>query len=139
MAAAPCLAKNTSCNVTDTILLFFIQFMAPTGNYILLSHTHWFQSSSNETSSSIANRSDYSSNTNAKTKKTKNGSNNSTHIIMVQVFFSLIFSMPVFAFRMYTTLSSPMPKSNVRLSVENFIFNVTLMTFYFEKVCSFYI
>jgi uncharacterized membrane protein len=49
------------------------------------------------------------------------------------------FSMPVFAFRMYTTLSSTMPKSNVRLSVENFIFNVTLMTFYFEKVCSFYI
>jgi len=60
-------------------------------------------------------------------------------ILLVQVFVFLIFSIPVFAFRMYTTLSSTMLKSNVRLSVENFIFNVTLMTVYFEKVCSFYI
>jgi hypothetical protein len=138
MATAPCSAKNTSCSVTDTILLFFIQFMAPPvliSYFLIHIHSNLHQMKRQARLQTVAT----TQQTQVRRRKKRRTDRTILRIILVQVFVSLIFSMPVFAFRVYITLSSTMPKSNVRRSVENLIFNVTLMTFYFEKVCSFYI
>jgi hypothetical protein len=60
-------------------------------------------------------------------------------MLLIQVTLLLICSFPNFVFRLYTTISMTTAKSSVRRSVENLIFNITLMIFYFEKVCLFYI
>jgi hypothetical protein len=52
---------------------------------------------------------------------------------------TFICSLPVFICRLYTTITSTFAKSNARRLVENLIFNITLMIYYFEKLCSFYI
>ncbi|CAF1454182.1 unnamed protein product [Rotaria sp. Silwood1] len=136
MAAAPCSAKNAPCSVIDTSLLFLIQFLTPPLmifyfgiNIYLNVHQlkHQRQILSISTTQTIQTRN------NQRTDRIL------LRMVLIQVILLFMCSLPVFAFRLYTTLTLTTAKSSVRRSVENLIFNATLMIYYFEKVCSFYI
>ncbi|CAF1216904.1 unnamed protein product [Rotaria sp. Silwood1] len=136
MAVAPCSAKNTLCSVIDTSLLFFIQFLAPPliifycGINIYL-NVRRLKHQRQLPSISITQT--------TQTRKNKRTDRILLRMVFIQVILLLICSLPVIVFRLYTTLTLTTAKNVVRRSVENLIFNVTLMIYYLEKVCSFYI
>lgn len=133
MAAAPCSPKNTSCTVIDTTLLFLIQFLAPPlmvfylGINIHLNVRQLRQIPNNSISQTTQQR------------KKQKIDRILLRMVIIQAVLLLICSLPVAVFRLYATLTLMVVKSSVRRSIENLIFNATLMMYYFEKVCSFYI
>ncbi|CAF1021574.1 unnamed protein product [Rotaria sordida] len=136
IAAAPCSPKNTPCSIIDTTLLFFIQFLAPPliifyfGINIYLNVRQLKYQRQKPTISTV------------KTTQTRNNKKTDQiilRIVFIQVTLLLICSLPVFVFRLYTTLTLTTAKNSLRRSMENFFSNVTLLIYYFEKVCSFYI
>ncbi|CAF1103477.1 unnamed protein product [Rotaria sordida] len=136
MAAAPCSPKNTQCSIIDTTLLFVIQFSAPPLIIFYFGINIYLNIRQMKYQRQIP--------TISITKTTQTRSNQKTdriilRMVFIQVTLLLICSLPVFAFRLYTTLTLTTAKNSLRRSVENLIFNVTLLIYYFEKVCSFYI
>ena len=135
-SGAPCSAKNSPCSVIDTTVLFFIQFITP----LLLIFYFGISIVSNvrhlKHQSRIATTSDTQ---HTKTRKTREADRIILRMLLIQVTLLFICSLPVFVFRIYTTMTMTMFKSNTRRAVENLIFNATLMVYYAEKICSFYI
>ena len=137
IGAAPCSAKNTQCSVVDTTLLFLVQFLTPPllifyfGRNIYSNvHQMRSQSQTRDTSSTHG--------VPKRARRTNRTDRMILRLVLVQGLLLLVFSSPNFIFRLYTTITLTTPKSSVRRAVENLIFNVTLMIFYFEKVCAFY-
>ncbi|CAF4442963.1 unnamed protein product [Rotaria sp. Silwood2] len=136
MAAAPCSPKNTQCSFIDTSLLFFIQFLTPPLMIFYFGINIYLNVRQLKHQRQILNISI------SQTTQTRNNQRTDRillRMVFIQVTLLLMCSLPVFAFRLYTTLTLTTTKSVVRRSVENLIFNVTLMIYYFEKICSFYI
>ncbi|CAF3344360.1 unnamed protein product [Rotaria sp. Silwood2] len=136
MAAAPCSPKNALCSIIDSTLLFFIQFLTPSLLVFYFGINIYLNIRQLEHQRQIV--SSFTSQT-TQTKKKRRTDRILLRIVIIQVVSLLMCSLPVFAFRLYITLTLAITKSSVRLSIENLIFNATLMTYYFEKVCSFYI
>ncbi|CAF1140431.1 unnamed protein product [Adineta ricciae] len=130
MAAAPCSAKNTPCTTIDTILLFFIQFFAPPLLIFCLGikiyqNVHQMATISSHQQGHVLNK--------------QKADRSILKMIVFQVIVLLLCSLPIIVFRLYSTATMAISKSNLRRSIENLIFNATLMIFYCDKMCSFYI
>ena len=136
MAAAPCSAKNTPCTLIDTSLLFIIQFFTPPlfiGYFGIKIYLNIRQMKYKRPIPSIS----ITQSTQIRNKERTDRI--ILRMVSIQVSLLLICSLSLVICRLYTTITLTTPKNSLRRSVENLIFNATLMIFYFEKVCSFYI
>jgi hypothetical protein len=74
------------------------------------------------------------------TRNTKRGSNRDILLMLtIQVTLYLFCSIPLFALKIYENIPMSIVKSDVRISVENLILNITAMITFVDKVFSFYI
>jgi hypothetical protein len=135
LAAAPCSAKNTPCSIIDTTLLFLIQFITP----LLLIFYFGISTLLNIRHLKRPNQIIYVSNTHQTgTRNNLSADRTIQRMVFIQVVLLFICSLPTFTFRVYTNITLTTVKSSLRLSVENLIFNTTLMIYYFDKITSFY-
>jgi hypothetical protein len=137
IGAAPCSVRNTQCSIVDTTLLFLVRFITPPllifyfGRSIY-SNIHRIQNQTQTIDTSTT----YGVQTRA--QRTNKADRMILRLVLIQGLLVLVCSSPNFIFRLYTTITLTTRKSAVRRAAENLIFNVTLMIFYFEKVCAFY-
>ena len=136
--SAPCSARNTQCSIVDTTLLFLLQFVTPPLLILYFGRSIY---SSVHRPKNLSQTRDVSTTqeTTAQTRRNKKADRLILRLVLIQGFLLLVCSSPNFIFRLYSTISMTTPKSSFRRSLENLIFNVTLLTFYFEKVCAFYV
>lgn len=135
--SAPCAAKNLSCSIIDTILAFLLQYMTPIVLTVFLLTGIYFNIRQVERPRQV--QSSLSSHQPTEAGNKREGDRIILRLVSVQVVFFLLCSTPLFTFRLYSTITSAVVKSSLRRAVENLIFNVALMLFYFEKVFLFYI
>jgi hypothetical protein len=138
VGTAPCSARNTQCSIVDTTLIFVVQFI-PSPLLIFFFGRSIY--SNIQRIPTQAQTSDVSSSRGIqpRTKRNSKAERMIVRLVLVQGFLLLICSSPTCIFRVYTTITLTTSRSAVRRAVENLIFNVNLMVYYVDKVCSFYI
>ncbi|CAF3472311.1 unnamed protein product [Rotaria socialis] len=60
-------------------------------------------------------------------------------MLLVQIFLICLFTLPLAALKLYTTMTRSLAKSALRITIENFAFNVVLLVFYLYCGMPFYI
>ncbi|UJR24789.1 hypothetical protein I4U23_006164 [Adineta vaga] len=60
-------------------------------------------------------------------------------MLSVQVIFLAIFTLPFVIQKLYATLTMPIPKSQLKLTIEDFVYQIALICTYFATAMPFYV
>lgn len=134
--SVPCASKNTLCSIIEITTGFFFQFIAPLILLMYFGIRTFLNVKRRRRLHRLNNRS------NACTTVSRVSIRNDQHILRVvftQATICLICTLPLLSFGIYQLTYTTFIKSNLSRSVENLLFNLALLLYTFDKVCSFYI
>ena len=146
-APAACSPFNSVCSFIDTCLVFILQLFLPT-ILLTVSGIKTFlniNKSFRRTRVGVVTITYNGTGANISPIRTTNNSNNTPHnqhilpMLFMQITLLILCTLPYSAFKLYATLTLSINKTNLRRSIENLIFNMTILNYYMDKIFAFYI
>ncbi|CAF1415053.1 unnamed protein product [Adineta ricciae] len=147
---ALCNPINNTCNIINSVFAFILQAIGPpismfvfgigTYNHIRIAKQQLVVPIEKATVRTNANSGGYTRNNNQINPNGRNNQNNNVLLMLcVQVIILIFFSLPLFMFRIYSSVSAFFVKSSKQIAIESLLLNLAVWLNLFDKIFSFYI